>query len=319
MAEREFEAESDKLSNYIDLEQWAFILNRFSEVLGVDIYTVDLKGKIMTRPQHAPKGSKLIETPFQLVQRLLRKSAAANTLQEETGSLGITHSLIPILGEGTEPLAYLVVGPLVLGSRAPRAELERFARKEGWDLLELEGAYQQLKLFSFVGMKSMLDLLSEVCNYLVQPSPLKEKVEEAFSQLDNFFATLLDLALRTTKADSGSVMILDPQSKTLRIRAAHGLDKEVVRKTEIKLGEGIAGWVAKKNRSLLLGPDTTVEPDLQQCLKRPNIDSSIIMPLSRQDQVLGVLNINSYSEDNRLRAQSLDLLTQLAKLTMVMV
>ena len=333
----------NELSHLVDLDQWTFILNRFSEVLGVDIYTVDRTGKPITRPQHSPKIWGLVaaakdpsrlrfKSPSELIQRLILKSRESGSSVEMTTPLGFTQALIPIFSEPSKILAYLVVGPLLLGTRKAPAELASLTSEQGWSPLELEGTYQELKLVSFVGMKAMLDLLSEVCNYLVEPSTLKGGHEQILSEftsswrkdlgaspslLDNFFMNLLDLALRATKADSGSVMTVDPQSHILRIRVAHGLDREVVQKTELKMGEGVAGWVAERNQPLLIDSEAPLDRSLQDRLTRREIDSSIVMPLARQKEVLGVLSINSHDKKNRLKPQSLDLLTQLAKLTMV--
>jgi len=328
-----FGAEPEALRARIDLEQWTLILKRFSEVLGIDIYTVDSSGKIITHPQHAPKIWALIraaqdpsrstfQTPTVTIQHLIQKSQRTHSPEEETDALGITHALIPIAPKSSSLLAYLVIGPLLVGSRKSPVELESVAKTQGWNLRDLEDAYEELKLLSFVGMKAALDLLSGVCNYLVQPTALKEnealekEVASRSEGDDTFFSTLLNLALRATNANSGSVMMLNPNDKTLHIQAAHGLKEGVVRQTKINLGEGIAGWVAERNQSLLLNPDTDVDPSLQDRLRRQEIDSSIVMPLSRRNQVLGVLSVNSHYKANRLSSQSLDLLTQLAKLTM---
>ena len=328
-----FDAENKELLASIDLKQWIFILNRFSEVLGIDIYTVDRNGKLITRPQHSPKIWELItaaedpswskfQAPTEVIQSLIRKSQQTNAPAEQTGSLGLTHALIPIANAASGILGYLAIGPLLLGSRKSESELEKVAREQGWDSNALQGAYQELKLFSFIGMKAMLDLLSGVCNYFVQPTVSKGRRDEVLSEftsseLNNFFSTLLDLAIRATKADSGSVMVLEPRSKTLRICVSHGLKEDIVKHAELKMGEGIAGWAAEHNQSLLIDPESEVKPFLRDRLKRRDIDSSIIMPLSRHNQVLGVLNINSHNKENRLKTQSLDLLNQLAKLTMV--
>jgi len=332
-----------ELANLIDVGQWVFILNRFSDVLGIDIYTVDRTGRPITRAQHSSKIWEFIgtskhpsrlrfRTPSEAIGQLILKSQEIGTSVEATGILGFTQALIPIFSETSRVLAYLAVGPLILGSRKSRAEIEELAAEHGWDPLVLEGACQELKLVSFVGMKAILDLLSEVCNYLVQPAALKGGHEQILSEftsswrkgagvypsaLDNFFSTLLDLALRATKADSGSVMVLDSKSKTLRIRVAQGLKPEVVETTEVRLGEGIAGWVAERNQPLLIDTTPSAETFPKERLKRGEIDSSIVMPLSRDKEVLGVLNISSHDKKNRLKTQNLDLLAQLAKLTMV--
>ena len=80
-----FDAKNEEFLEVFNLEQWGFILNRFSEVLGIDIYTVDCHGKLITHPQHSPKILELMasaqnpswlkfQAPSDVIQRLIRKS-----------------------------------------------------------------------------------------------------------------------------------------------------------------------------------------------------------------------------------------------------
>ncbi|MFH1858214.1 MAG: GAF domain-containing protein [Candidatus Omnitrophota bacterium] len=335
------EKRGENLLAFIHPEQWTSILNRFSEVLGIDIYTVDPDGAIITSPQRPPKIWRLMElannpaqlkfrTPVDLIRHLIWKSEDTLAPVEEMGPLGTTYALIPITGETSKTWAYLVIGPLLLGSRKSRADLEEWAGHQGWDMLELEGIYQELKLFSFFGMRAILDLLFRVSNNLIQPALAKRKKERIpakapvsrkdtpkRTETENILLTLLSLALNATKADSGSVMVLDQETKILHIRASRGLREEIVRETRVKLGEGVAGWVAEHKHSLLLTPDGSIDSSIQNRLKRNEIDSSIVIPLSRQDRIFGVLSVNSHAKENRLVPESLNLLMELTRLTMV--
>ncbi|MGH2399722.1 MAG: GAF domain-containing protein, partial [bacterium] len=88
-------------------------------------------------------------------------------------------------------------------------------------------------------------------------------------------------------ARSGSVMLFDSQSERLEILAAHHLD-EAYKEIQLRLGEGIAGWVAKEGHAILLTPDAVVPFRLT----RSDIGSSICIPLRAPRGPLGVLNLN---------------------------
>jgi len=127
----------------------------------------------------------------------------------------------------------------------------------------------------------------------------------AFSLGTNInLTTILNQALKqvmaVTEADSGSIMLLDEEEKILTIKAAYGLGEEVMVKTQVEIGEGIAGWVAVNQESLILIDDT--DPRFKSELKRREIISAISVPLVSKDKVIGVLNIN--------RKKSTDLFTK---------
>jgi hypothetical protein len=97
---------------------------------------------------------------------------------------------------------------------------------------------------------------------------------------------VLDSGLRIAEATTGSVMLWDAASDSLRIVASRGLPAGA-EATETRRGEGIAGWV------LVTGTPLLVE-DLPREGHRPRRSaarSAISVPLASADGVLGVLNI----------------------------
>jgi signal transduction histidine kinase len=131
--------------------------------------------------------------------------------------------------------------------------------------------------------------------------------------LDERLRLTLRLATEALGADRGSVMIADETSKELRMRASMGLPRQA-RNFPIRFGEGITGWVAANNQPLVLHGDVE---DSRFKGKDPSIDSSLSLPLSVEERVLGVLNIvrqsgGRFTEDDLRLASSLADLAALA-------
>ena len=103
---------------------------------------------------------------------------------------------------------------------------------------------------------------------------------------------ILKLAIEILEADSGSLMLLDEKTKCLRIKASVGPDKKIVKKTTLKLGERIAGWVAQQSKPTLLLDGLKKYPHFAHLIGDPQIKSSISVPLQIGDKLMGVLNIN---------------------------
>ncbi len=127
---------------------------------------------------------------------------------------------------------------------------------------------------------------------------------------------LLDLivttAMEVTDAERGSVMLLDPEDNTLTIKAAKGIDEDIVGKTRLKLGEGIAGRVAFTGKPLLLSR-TEEEKKLESLRHRDEeINSAISVPLRIEERIVGTLNVSESARPNQFRDEDLRALTLFA-------
>ena len=122
---------------------------------------------------------------------------------------------------------------------------------------------------------------------------------------------ILDLVIKTLKAERGSIMLLDDRTNELRIKAARGLPPEVIKNTRVKLGERVSGYVLETGRPLLI-IDTERSQSLEK-LKDGKIASGTMLsvPLIAKEKRLGVLNVSksvAYSFDDK----DLELFTALA-------
>lgn len=106
---------------------------------------------------------------------------------------------------------------------------------------------------------------------------------------------LVEFALETVldmlRASSGSIMLFDERDKVLRVACQVGLRDEVDNSVAVKLGERICGWVAQHQEPLIL-QSITGDARFSALSPRDNIVSSICVPLTFWQQLIGVMNIN---------------------------
>lgn len=112
--------------------------------------------------------------------------------------------------------------------------------------------------------------------------------------LDEVLNIIISEAVKLFQADAGSVMLLNME-KRLTIKAAQGLSEEIVKNTVVRLGEGIAGWVAKTGQVLLLDGKVSDHRFTNLVDRKEDIYSSLCVPLKRKDKILGVLMIRRSS------------------------
>jgi signal transduction histidine kinase len=96
-------------------------------------------------------------------------------------------------------------------------------------------------------------------------------------------------AVRSTRADSGSFILLNPNSGLLDIEASLGLS-ERAKKVKLRPGEGITGWVATTGMPLRTGD---VREEKRYIAINPRVRSEMAVPVEIRGQVVGLLNVDS--------------------------
>jgi diguanylate cyclase (GGDEF)-like protein len=97
--------------------------------------------------------------------------------------------------------------------------------------------------------------------------------------------------------DCCALFLPDPEGETLRCRFAWGRDQEIIERVTVKIGKGLAGWVARARRPLVNGRpcmDTAEATTLQ---------SALVYPLLSHDRFIGALALydvepDCYSEEH---------------------
>ncbi len=99
--------------------------------------------------------------------------------------------------------------------------------------------------------------------------------------------------VRTIGGATSSVMLLEDRNHDLAFSESHGLPSDEVRTIRFKLGEGIAGRVAKSGRSILV-PDVRRDRRFKKIPgQRTSILSMVCVPIMVRDKALGVISLTS--------------------------
>jgi signal transduction histidine kinase len=109
--------------------------------------------------------------------------------------------------------------------------------------------------------------------------------------LTSVLERVLAITTNTFKAKVGLILLLDPETSTLRVNAAVGLEKgDLDDQLSIDLGRGFSGKIAETGEPAML-PDLSNSTGLLNPILRNHAQALWGMPLKTADRVIGVLLI----------------------------
>ncbi len=328
---------SSDFKSIVDIDKWQKIQDHFSEVLRVGLCTRDEQGNLLTKPSLSSQSrAELLKKSTAEVSPWGCDKKAIDSIENnwEEGCVtpgGVHNFFVPVKKEG-ETLAYLVVGPVILGKRQEESIYIKAARDLGIDEDKFLEAIREIKVFSFNGIKSVIALLydigTHICELGSEGIDLKEDISTNVPDessnvhdfyIDNLLEALLEVSCNFTGAERGSIMFFDESQKELYVRIAKGIDKDIIPQARSKVGEGIAGIIAQENRPFFIN-ENMADERIRSKLKNPHIKHAIGIPITVKEKVLGVLNLStSKSIADKFTSESiatLDGLRQLVETTL---
>ncbi|HEY1788109.1 MAG TPA: GAF domain-containing protein [Verrucomicrobiae bacterium] len=141
-----------------------------------------------------------------------------------------------------------------------------------------------------------LELLYQVSNVIHSTLEAQEALQLIVSE-----------GVRLVRASSGSVVLMNPTSGFLEIHASQNLPAPA-RRLQLRMGEGITGWVARHGKPALVND---VSQDTRYVAARRGVKSELAVPLEVNGETRGVLNMDSDRLD-AFSADDLELLQELA-------
>jgi HD-GYP domain-containing protein (c-di-GMP phosphodiesterase class II) len=117
-----------------------------------------------------------------------------------------------------------------------------------------------------------------------------QKIEAAINiSMDMFVEYISDVL----NVDICSIMLADNLTGELTIKSSRGLSDDIVRRTRIRPGDKIAGWVALEGKPLLIEDIERDSRFARKSISQYSTKSLISVPLKLNDRVVGVLNLNN--------------------------
>jgi len=130
--------------------------------------------------------------------------------------------------------------------------------------------------------------------------------------LEELLRLIVQVTAEIMSSKISSLMLLDPDTKELVIRATQSVSEAYNKKSNIKLGEGIIGKVAAENKPICVLDVRAEERYLNRDIaKKEGLCSLASVPMAVKGKVIGVLNCYT-SKKHKFSKHELDVLTALA-------
>lgn len=109
--------------------------------------------------------------------------------------------------------------------------------------------------------------------------------------LEDILRLIVSVTAEVMDSNICSLMLIDEKKNELVIRATQSMSEEYNRKPPLKIGEGIAGKVAKTNKPVAIN-DVTREKEYKHkdIAKKEGLCSLLCVPLAVKGKVIGVIN-----------------------------
>jgi ligand-binding sensor protein/putative methionine-R-sulfoxide reductase with GAF domain len=331
------ERNSFSIKNFIDEKILQRMQDNFALATGVGMFIVDSEGRPLTIPSGEPKlCSKLFKDrprkePFG-GQRCLPTFLGGYGVVDKNLSYvcdadaGMHNFVVPFRLSDGMVVAYAVLGPVILIMRKSKDEYRQSAEELGVDVEELWNAVLEIKVVSLHGIQSLIDLIRDIGEYIMNITYLnymhKRGQQETLKAGKNehllkVLHDLLEVAFDVSKADVGSVMFFEPDGKHLTIRASKNVPEDIVKNTRVRIGEGLAGIAAQEQRPMLIDNNNR-DNRIKAYLNRPQLASSMILPIQVHEKVSGIMNLAAFETSSvRFSNQDMNLLKRLVDLAAV--
>jgi diguanylate cyclase (GGDEF)-like protein len=140
-----------------------------------------------------------------------------------------------------------------------------------------------------------------------------------FSTLDlqKILQTIMEKISELLQPDSWSLLMMDERAQELYFEIAIGQGAEKLKDVRLKLGEGIAGWVAEHEQPVLVEDirrDSRFSPKIEE-FAQPNTQSVLCVPIKGREQVLGVIELANCQGEQSFAEEHIPTLKSLADYT----
>jgi sigma-B regulation protein RsbU (phosphoserine phosphatase) len=142
------------------------------------------------------------------------------------------------------------------------------------------------------------------------------EVEKSLSSsldLDEVLELILDSLLKVVKYGAAVIFLIDKNKQEIEYIKARGFDPALEPDLQLKIGQGLAGWVAQTQKSLIV---PNVKEDPRYIEARVETQSGMVVPIMTNQRIIGVFSIES-NEMNAYDQDDLELLDAFASLAAI--
>ena len=133
-------------------------------------------------------------------------------------------------------------------------------------------------------------------------------INSNYTDIRSLLTHILESSTRLTGGESSSLLLVDTETDLLYFEIALGSKGEEVSKLTVKMGEGIAGWVAQNNQSLIVNDvekDTRFYSGIDKGVGYKT-SSILAVPLRMRDHCVGVIEVINKENDRKFTEEDLE-------------
>jgi signal transduction histidine kinase/CheY-like chemotaxis protein len=131
----------------------------------------------------------------------------------------------------------------------------------------------------------------------------------SLQDLEPILSRIVEAAAYLTKAEEGSLMLVDEDSGELYLRAARGMGEKSAKNLRLKIQDSIAGQVVRTGRPVMIGG---IKDDSFKVKTGYFVKALLNVPLKVKDEVIGVLAVHNREDHRAFSERHLNLLLALA-------
>ena len=184
-----------------------------------------------------------------------------------------------------------------------------------WNEKDLKGIIDKA-LNAYVEKEANEHLIHDL-QYIIDEMKFLHKISQKISEIKSFprlLTEIMESSKLVMNAEASSLLLYDQEDNKLHFQVATGDKGKLMKKFSVDLGVGIAGWVAKKKKPLLIEDcykDPRFNPDYDKKSKF-RTKSMICVPLIRKKQLLGVMQVLNKKGNEKFKQRDLTIFETLA-------
>ena len=239
---------------------------------------------------------------------IIEKKVVKNSGVEFIRSISLKHPKTIVIFTGPSGDADLLIEAINTGA------IYRYVRKP-WGKNELMKTIDDA-LGMYVKRQSD-ELLVQDLQLIIDDLNFLHKISQKISEkkpLPQLLSAIMESSKLLMNAEASSLLLYEPEDKKLYFHVATGDKGKVMKKFSVDLGVGIAGWVAKNKKPLLVEDcykDPRFSPDYDKKSKFKTRDM-ICVPLIRKKQLLGVMQVINKKAKAKFQERDLRIFETLA-------
>jgi Nif-specific regulatory protein len=133
-------------------------------------------------------------------------------------------------------------------------------------------------------------------------------INSNYTNIYSLLTHILESATMLSQGEASSLLLVNRETRELYFEVAMGTKEEEIKKYTVKMGEGIAGWVAAHNKSIIVNDVGSDKRHLKSISDRVGYTSEtmIAAPMRIKDECIGVIEILNKKDGRNFTQEDLE-------------